>query len=87
MINLAMTPAQFAAARTAISTPGGEVTSHSESDQWSGNFSVPQVSFSYSYDGTTLHLTITARRGMARMASEATIQGKLQALLTRLQVV
>lgn len=84
MINLRMSPAQFAAAKAAISKPGGEVTSHSESGDFSGNFSTPQVSFSYSYDGTTLHLLITARRGLAQLASEGTIQNKLEALLARL---
>jgi hypothetical protein len=87
LINLPMTPAQYAAARTAIATPGGEVTSHSESGPWSGNFSTAQVSFSYSYDGTWLHLLVTAKRGLATFASEGTIQKKLQDLLTRLQVV
>jgi hypothetical protein len=85
MISMAMSPAQYAAARAAITDPKNtEVTGHSESGEYSGNFRTAQVAFSYSYDGTWLHLNITAKYGVARLASEATIQGRLQALLARL---
>jgi hypothetical protein len=85
MIQIPMTPAQFAAAKAAIDG-SSEVLSHSASGSQLGSFSTSQVGFSYSYNGVdTMTLYVTAKHGLAKFASDDTIKARLLELLGKLQ--
>lgn len=84
MIKILMTPAQYAAARAALRSHI-EVRSYAEdANHITGSFSTSQVAMAYSYDGANLSLDVTAKYGMARFATESTIESKLRALLAQI---
>ena len=85
MIQISMTPAQFAAAKAVIDD-SDEVLSHSVSGPQSGSFATSQVGFSYSYDGVSLMtLVVTVKHGFAKIASDDEIKAHLVRLLSKLQ--
>lgn len=84
MIQLAMTPAQFAAAKAVIGS-SAEVDFHNVSGPNSGSFATSQVAMSYFYNGAVLSLSVTAKYGMAHLASEDYIKDRLAMLLGKLQ--
>lgn len=83
MIQIPLTPAQFAAAKAVIES-SSEVLSHSESGPASGSFATSQVGMSYSYNGAdTLTLSVTARHGLAKFASDDMIRQRVVTLLAQ----
>jgi hypothetical protein len=81
MIQIPMTPEVFAKAKGLLAAPGTDIRSFSESGPQSGSFATAEVAFTYSYDGATLHLVVTAKHGLAKIASEDTIKSRLVELL------
>jgi hypothetical protein len=82
MIQIAMTPEQYAKARAALCT-GSQVRSHIEHGDDAGSFDTPQVSMDYNYAAGTLTLDVTAKRGMAHFASDEQIKEHLLDLLAK----
>jgi len=86
MIQLAMSPEQFAKARTAILT-SPDVLQHAEHSPMDGTFSTSQVTIDYSYAPSypagQMALDVTAKHGLARFASENTIKEYIQELLAK----
>jgi hypothetical protein len=81
LILIPMSQEQYFAARGAIAK-SSQVLTHAEATDWTGSFSTRQVAMSYRYDGTTLSLTVTAKYGMAKFASEEMIRTRLMELLS-----
>ena len=80
MIKIDMTPEQFAKARAAILS-SSLVLRHKEATETDGSFDTAQVGIDYSYADGVLAVDVTAKRGMARFATEAEIEGHMQAML------
>jgi hypothetical protein len=86
MIQLAMTPEQFAKAKMILAAPQTDIRSFSETGPVSGSFATVQVGFRYIYDGIgALALSVTAKHGAAMFATEDEIKGRLVALLAKMQ--
>lgn len=86
MIQIPMSPEQFAKARAAIAA-SSQVLGHVEKGELNGSFVTKQVSMAYYFSpaANELHLNITARSGLeARTASEDQIKAKLVALLAQI---
>lgn len=84
MIEINLTPEQFAKARAAIlASPA--VLQHTEHSPMDGSFSTAQVTIDYSYAASyptgSMVLDVTAKHGLARFASEDEIKKRVEALL------
>lgn len=81
MFSIAMTPAEFASARAAVAA-SKQVYAHTETGELSGILSTPQVNLQYVYDGgAELGVTVLAKHGLAKFASEDEIKAKLEEVL------
>jgi hypothetical protein len=85
MIQIPMTPDQYAKARAALAT-NSEILSHTESGLNNGSFATAQIEMAYYYatPAAELQLSIKARHGLeARLASEDQIRARLIVLLAQ----
>lgn len=81
MIQISLTPEQFAKARAAILT-SSKVLQHTEATETDGSFATSQIALDYSYAAGVLTLDVTAKHGMAaRMASEEQIKEHVMDML------
>ena len=82
MISIPMSAEEFAKAKAVVET-SDQVISKAETGPNDGTFKTSQVGLSYHFDPTgTLQLTVTEKHGLAKFASDATIQSHLEDLLT-----
>lgn len=78
VITIPLTPAQFIKAQCALDVAPG--VSHTGDDH-GGTVHTADLDFSYTYDEVSFYLTPTAKRGLARFASDAAIKSHIEALL------
>lgn len=81
MITIPMTPLQFQDAVEKLDTPGNGLTVNEALTPTTGKVANSQIAFDYAYDGTTLTLTITAKHGLAKFASDDAIKSHILELL------
>lgn len=79
VIQFPMTPEQFVKAQKAL-----DATTTHAGDSNSGSVVTSQLSFDYDYDGTNLSMTITAKHGIAKFASDNAIKSHIAEMLAAL---
>jgi hypothetical protein len=88
MIQLPLTPAQFAKLRDGISHATGKgnvVAAFTEDSPTTGSLRTSKVALSYSYDGSAqLNIAIDQKFGMAKLDSDADIGKRIGAMLAKL---
>lgn len=80
MISIPLTEAQFDTLKAKLSS-NSQILTQTATSNTTGSFSTSQVALDYTFTGSEIELTVTAKHGLARFANESTIGQHIQELI------